>query len=111
MSHHVRPTTPELTGLTCREREVLQLLALGLPLATIGLQLGISRRTVDSHCRNIRRTLNLSGRASLAFDAAQWRPVKSMPIEDGGGPSTTPTRSSAHVHRNDHHGAQTQRAP
>jgi DNA-binding NarL/FixJ family response regulator len=52
--------------LTSREREVLQLVAEGNQHQRIAGLLNISVRTVDTHCNNIMRKLNLHDRASLA---------------------------------------------
>ncbi len=52
--------------LTAREREVLQLVAEGNHHQRIADLLNISVRTVDTHCNNIMRKLDLHDRASLA---------------------------------------------
>jgi DNA-binding NarL/FixJ family response regulator len=52
--------------LTSREREVLQLVAEGNQHQRIADLLNISVRTVDTHCNNIMRKLNIHDRASLA---------------------------------------------
>jgi len=54
------------TRLTTREREILQLVAEGHHHQHIADLLSISVRTVDTHCNNIMRKLNLHDRASLA---------------------------------------------
>lgn len=51
--------------LTDREREVVQLVAEGLPHADVGLRLGISARTVEVHRGNAMRKLRLQGTAEL----------------------------------------------
>lgn len=56
---------PALEPLSDREREVLQLLALGYTNQDIGKQLYISVRTVDTHRANIMRKLRLNTRAEL----------------------------------------------
>jgi len=55
-------------SLTPREREVLQHIARGYPYKQIGLRLGISSRTVESHVGAVLRKLQLSSRHELA----QW---------------------------------------
>lgn len=55
--------------LTPREQEVLTLLARGTSIATIGLELGISRHTAGDHVKNIYRKLNISSRAEAALAA------------------------------------------
>lgn len=52
--------------LTPREREILQLVAEGNHHQQIADLLSISVRTVDTHCNNIMRKLDLHDRASLA---------------------------------------------
>lgn len=52
--------------LTTREREILQLVAEGNHHQRIADLLNISVRTVDTHCNNIMRKLDLHDRASLA---------------------------------------------
>lgn len=54
------------TRLTGREREILQLVAEGHHHQQIADLLSISVRTVDTHCNNIMRKLDLHDRASLA---------------------------------------------
>lgn len=56
---------PALEPLSDREREVLQLLALGYTNQDIGKQLYISVRTVDTHRAHIMRKLRLNTRAEL----------------------------------------------
>lgn len=51
--------------LSDREKEVLKLVADGLTMPKIGQHLYISRATVNNHCYNIRKKLNLSGRNAL----------------------------------------------
>jgi DNA-binding CsgD family transcriptional regulator/pimeloyl-ACP methyl ester carboxylesterase len=58
-------------GLTAREREVAELVALGLTNADIGERLGIGPRTVESHLERIRSRLGLLSRADLAAWAAR----------------------------------------
>ncbi len=52
--------------LTAREREILQLVAEGHHHQQIADLLNISVRTVDTHCNNIMRKLDLHDRANLA---------------------------------------------
>ncbi|HWI23134.1 MAG TPA: response regulator transcription factor [Baekduia sp.] len=55
-----------LEGLTPREREVLHHIARGYPYKQIGLRLGISARTVESHVGAVLRKLQLSTRHELS---------------------------------------------
>jgi DNA-binding NarL/FixJ family response regulator len=58
-----------LDDLSARERDVLQLLALGYTNQEIGKQLYISVRTVDTHRAHIMRKLGLDTRAELVLFA------------------------------------------
>ena len=59
-------TTKEATGLTSREREVLQLLAEGKIIKEIGAILNVSPRTVEFHKTNIMVKTGLRTTAELA---------------------------------------------
>jgi DNA-binding NarL/FixJ family response regulator len=56
----------ELDQLTPREREVLHHLARGYPYKQIGVRLGISPRTVETHVGAVLRKLQLSSRHELS---------------------------------------------
>lgn len=55
--------------LSAREREVLGLLAEGLPNKTIGRRLGISERTVENHVRHVFEKLGVTSRTEAAVQA------------------------------------------
>jgi DNA-binding NarL/FixJ family response regulator len=59
------------TTLSEREREVLRLIADGLPNAQIAVHLVISERTVKSHVNNILSKLHVMDRTQAAIYA--WR--------------------------------------
>jgi DNA-binding NarL/FixJ family response regulator len=61
--------SPALQPLSDRERDVLQLLALGYTNQEIGKKLYISVRTVDTHRAHIMRKLGLETRAELVLFA------------------------------------------
>ncbi len=65
----VADSVPELEPLSDRERDVLQLLALGYMNQEIGKKLYISVRTVDTHRAHIMQKLGLSTRAELVLFA------------------------------------------
>ncbi|MBX5446141.1 response regulator transcription factor [Sphaerobacter sp.] len=67
------PQTAPDTGepLTPREREILQLIAQGLPNKSIALQLGISEHTVKFHVGSILDKLGASSRAEALARAAR----------------------------------------
>ncbi|MCW2545629.1 MAG: two component transcriptional regulator, LuxR family [Mycobacterium sp.] len=65
----VDDSSPELTALSERERDVLHLLALGYTNPEIATRLYVSVRTVDSHRANIMRKLRLETRAELVLFA------------------------------------------
>jgi DNA-binding NarL/FixJ family response regulator len=72
VSTPVRPRAqdPSLEALTPREREVLHHLARGYPYKQIGMRLGISARTVESHVGAVLRKLQLSSRHEVTHWAA-----------------------------------------
>jgi DNA-binding NarL/FixJ family response regulator len=61
---------PGLDNLTEREREVMRYLARGYAYKEIGLELGISVKTVESHASAVLRKLQLSSRGALTRWAA-----------------------------------------
>ena len=65
--HH---DAPGLEALTPREREVLHHLARGYAYKQIGVRLGISARTVESHVGAVLRKLQLTSRHEVAHWAA-----------------------------------------
>jgi DNA-binding NarL/FixJ family response regulator len=63
-----RPNRPEpTTSLTEREREVLALVAAGLPNKSIARRLDISEKTVKAHLTKVFATLGVSDRTSAAL--------------------------------------------
>lgn len=69
-----RDATVRLQVLTCRERDVLEGLAQGLPNKTIAYDLGISPRTVEIHRANLMTKLgvrSLSEALRIAFAAQE----------------------------------------
>jgi DNA-binding NarL/FixJ family response regulator len=61
---------PGLDALTVREREVLHHLARGYAYKQIGVRLGISARTVESHVGGVLRKLQLTSRHEVTHWAA-----------------------------------------
>jgi DNA-binding NarL/FixJ family response regulator len=66
-----RAPAGEFDALTRREREVLQLIAQGLPNKTIAAELGISEHTVKFHVGSILAKLQASSRAEALARAAR----------------------------------------
>ena len=64
-------TSPHRAGLTEREREVLRLVADGLPTKQIARSLTISERTVKFHVNSILRKLDADNRAQAVAVASQ----------------------------------------
>jgi DNA-binding NarL/FixJ family response regulator len=65
-----RAAEPGLDSLTVREREVLHHLARGYAYKQIGVRLGISARTVESHVGAVLRKLQLTSRHEVTHWAA-----------------------------------------
>jgi DNA-binding NarL/FixJ family response regulator len=61
--------------LTAREREILDLLAVGLTNAAIAARLSLSERTVEVHVSHILGKLGLQSRTQAATWAARNRPA------------------------------------
>ncbi len=61
----IRQQAPDGSGLSDREREVLQLVARGHSYAEIGDELYISPKTVENHVRNILKKLRLNRKNEL----------------------------------------------
>jgi DNA-binding CsgD family transcriptional regulator len=59
------PSAPASPQLSDREREVAELLLLGLPYRDIGTQLFISAKTVEHHVARIRRRLGAESRSEM----------------------------------------------
>jgi DNA-binding NarL/FixJ family response regulator len=62
-----RRAASPLDGLSAREREVLELVARGLPNKLIARELAISEKTVKTHLTNVFRTLGVSDRTQAAL--------------------------------------------
>ncbi len=60
----IRPRAPS-AGLSDREREVAELLLLGMPYRDIGARLFISAKTVEHHVARIRRRLGAGSRSEM----------------------------------------------
>ena len=59
-------------GLTAREREVLSLLAQGLPNKSVAKRLGISPKTVSNHIERVYAKLGVTNRAGAAMAAMHF---------------------------------------
>jgi DNA-binding NarL/FixJ family response regulator len=66
---------PELTGLTAREREVLNLIVAGASNREIAESLYISERTVKNHISHILKQLNVRDRTQAALLASAFLPL------------------------------------
>ncbi len=63
--HSVKPDAGQLALLTARERQVLELVALGLGTKQVAERLGIGYKTADSHRTHVLKKLGLHETASL----------------------------------------------
>ncbi len=64
---HTVETSPEITNLTAREKEVLQLIAKGYSNREIAEELYITERTVKNHVNSILKQLDLRDRTQAAI--------------------------------------------
>ncbi len=64
---------PDLDQLTARERQVLRLIARGYTYKEVGVELGISSRTVETHVSSVLHKLQLSNRHQLSNWANERR--------------------------------------
>lgn len=62
-------TTNEIPDISTREREILELLAKGIPFAEIGTILMISPHTVTAHIKKIYRKLQVHSRGEAVYEA------------------------------------------
>ena len=70
--------------LTCREVEVLQLLARGCTYSQVGDRLGVSQHTVESHVKSVYRKLEVH-----SARAAVWRAMELRLFGETEGPLLT----------------------
>lgn len=68
-AQHIPENAPPLTA---REREILSLVAAGLPSKLIAERLYLSQRTVENHRHNIMKKLNIHNVASLVRNAEKF---------------------------------------
>lgn len=83
------PAGTPLAGLTGRELQLLELVALGQTNTAIAHKLGISPRTVAHHLDSIYRKLAVSGRAAAVYRAVNEGLVASRPADPGNPPRGT----------------------
>ena len=62
-----RASGSPLDGLSEREREVLAMVARGLPNKLIARELGISEKTVKAHLTSVYRTIGVTDRTQAAL--------------------------------------------
>ncbi len=60
-------------NLTNRERQVVLLIGEGLPNKNIALELNLSKSTIETHRKNIRKKLKLKGKDSLIVFAIIYK--------------------------------------
>jgi DNA-binding NarL/FixJ family response regulator len=64
-------TNSDLSNLSNRELEVFSLIAVGHGVGRIAQQLGISRKTVETHCEHIKLKLNYPDAKALKYGARE----------------------------------------
>src|ERR1700732_2932746 len=64
-------TNSDLSNLSNRELEVFSLIALGQGVGRIANHLGISRKTVETHCEHIKHKLNYRDAKALKYGARE----------------------------------------
>ena len=68
----------ETTGLTAREREILELWVTGHRLDYVAESLFISKNTVKTHLRNLYRKMGVSGKAELVEAMSAAEPARRL---------------------------------
>ena len=94
-----RPDDSQLAGLTGRELQLLELVAMGRTNTSIATTLQISPRTVAHHLNNVYRKLEVSGRTAAVYRAVTEgmvtpRDSSRSPPDAAGTPSIHATGSS-----------------
>ena len=87
------PDDSQLAGLTSRELQLLELVAMGRTNTAIARMLEISPRTVAHHLDNIYRKLDVSGRAAAVYRAVTEGMV--APRDNGRGQAPAPRDPAA----------------
>ena len=76
LSKHSDPDKEELSGLTVREKEILQYVADGLSTKLIADKLSISARTVETHRVHIMKKLQVSNGAEMVKKGLEQKIIK-----------------------------------
>jgi DNA-binding NarL/FixJ family response regulator len=87
--HAAKSRAPSISDLTARERQVLQLIAEGHTMKSIGPMLGISAKTVEGHNGRIMAKLAARNRADLVRHAIEAGLVR-FDVDPGRHSSTRP---------------------
>lgn len=78
----MQPTdSPHGSQLTKREREVIELVSLGLTNGEIARQLSLSRRTVEAHVEHVRAKLGAPTRMRAVVEAGRARLLRVVPSD------------------------------
>jgi DNA-binding CsgD family transcriptional regulator len=86
------PDNSQLAGLTSRELQLLELVAMGRTNTAIARMLEISPRTVAHHLDNIYRKLDVSGRAAAVYRAVTEGLVPPKPPDPANPPRSAGSR-------------------
>lgn len=68
-------TELDLSSLSCRERDVVDLLAMGVRLPRVAVRLGISSHTARNHCKHVFRKLGVHSQNELLVRLGKRDPL------------------------------------
>lgn len=101
MPRHMQPIEGQPgSSLTRREREVLELVALGLTNSAIARQLSLSRRTVEWHVEHVLRKLGATNRLEAILKAGRAQLLKTNPAVAPDRAHNLPVQLTSFVGRN-----------
>ncbi|MFZ0030982.1 MAG: LuxR C-terminal-related transcriptional regulator, partial [Candidatus Cybelea sp.] len=87
------------SSLTKREREVLELVSLGLTNSEIARQLSLSRRTVEAHVEHVRAKLGAPTRMRAVVEAGRARLLRVVTSDAQDRPFNLPVQVTSFIGR------------